>query len=241
MSGWEPRQQYRDEDERPSGGRILQMIIGGVLIIVFISLMANSCSDKGSQWDSSAVSWSQSDVSSSQTASQPVASSSTVPWDYQIVEGTVGDLIGGDMTVLPGNELLPNDDNYATGDKIWTLQYMGAVMDAGADNKANITLTSWKPIKSYKSQDAAESDMAKLKLSLKADVDLVGVYKTSYEGQTRDFAVLTLPSGQQVKQPIDDARYDQLKSLKTVPVMLEEVHDYSNYDLAYAKFRGWAA
>lgn len=238
MSGWEPRQRVHDEDERTGVGRIVQMIIGGVLVIIFISVITNSCSDKGSQWNTSTVSWSQSEASS-QSDSQ--AASGTVPWDYQIVEGTVGDLIGGDMTVLPGNELLPNDDNYATGDKIWTLQYMGAVMDTGPDNKASITLTSWKPIKSYKSQDAAESDMAKLKLSLKTDVDLVGVYKTSYEGKTRDFAVLTLPSGQQVKQPIDDARYDQLKSLKTVSVMLEEVHDYSNYDLAYAKFRGWAA
>lgn len=238
MNGWEPRREVRNEGT--GGGRILLTIIGGILAIIFISVIANSCSNKGSQWDSSAVSWSQSDNTTS-SASDTSASPGTVPWDYQIVEGTVGDLIGGDMTVLPGNELLPNDDNYATGDKIWTLQYMGAVMDTGADNKASITLTAWKAIKSYKSKEAAESDMNKLKLSLKTEVDLVGVYKTTYQGKTRDFAVLTLPSGQAVKQPIDDARYDQLKSQKKVEVLLEEVHDYSNYDLAYAKFRGWAA
>ncbi|CAM3761886.1 hypothetical protein COLU111180_07130 [Cohnella lubricantis] len=238
MNGWEPRQQQR-QNGSSNGGRLIQMIVGGILVIVFISIIANSCSDRSSQWGSSAVAWSQSESSSGQDSSSSLAPN-TVPWDYQIVEGTVGDLIGGDMTVLPGNELLPNDDNYATGDKIWTLQFMGAVMNTGDDNRASITLTAWKAIKSFKSQEAAESDMAKLKLSLKTDVDLVGVYKTSYEGQTRDFAVLTLPSGQQVKQPIDDARYDRLKSEKQAAVILEEVHDYSNYDLAYAKFRGWA-
>ena len=69
---------------------------------------------------------------------------------------------------------------------------------------------------------------------------LVGVYKTEYQGKTRNFAVLTLPSGNQIKQPIDEDRYKTLKSLKKVPINVEEIHDYVDYDLAYAKFRGWA-
>ncbi|WP_027094557.1 hypothetical protein [Cohnella thermotolerans] len=236
MNGWEPRGRNRDDSY---AARILPLLIGGILFIVFLGVVANSCSDRDSGWDSSSAAWP--DSGNAAAVSDNTAQPQTVPWDYRIVEGTVGDLINGDMTLLPDNALLPNDDNYATGDKVWVLQYMGAIMDTDANNRANITLTSWKPIKSFRKKEAAEADIAKLKLSLKAEIDLVGVYKTTYQGETRDFAVMTLPSGQTVKQPIDEARYAKLKPLKKVSVLLEEVHDYSNYDLAYAKFRGWAA
>lgn len=165
---------------------------------------------------------------------------SRIPWDYKLVEGTVGDLIGSDMTILPDNALLPNDGNYATGDKIWTLQYMSADMTTNDSGRSEVKLSAWTPIKSYAKESAAKADIAELKVSLKTTVTLVGVYKTSYQGKTRNFAVLTLPSGNQLKQPIDDERFNQLKSLKKVPIMVEEVHDFADYDSAYAKFRGWA-
>jgi hypothetical protein len=165
---------------------------------------------------------------------------SRVPWDYRVVESTVGDLIGSDMTVLPDNELLPNDGNYATGDKIWTLQFMDAELVTDADLRNEIRLSSWTTIKSYGDQKAAAEDLTNLKVSITTDVDLVGVYKTKYNDKTRNFAVLELPSGNRIKQPIDDKRYTALEKQKTASVVLEEVHDFADYDSAYAKFRGWA-
>ncbi len=165
---------------------------------------------------------------------------SRVPWDYRVVESTVGDLIGSDMTVLPDNELLPNDGNYATGDTIWTLQYMDAEMITSADQKNEVRLSEWTTLKSYPDQNTAAEDLKNLKVSITTDVDLVGVYKTKYQEKTRNFAVLELPSGNRIKQPIDDARYTALEKAKTASVVLEEVHDFADYDSAYAKFRGWA-
>jgi hypothetical protein len=49
-----------------------------------------------------------------------------------------------------------------------------------------------------------------------------------------------MPTGNQVKQPIDEERYNILKNEKKAKVVLEVVHDYLNYDAAMAKFRGWA-
>ncbi|GAV11774.1 signal peptide protein [Paenibacillus sp. chi10] len=164
----------------------------------------------------------------------------TVPWDYKIESAKVGDIIGGDMTILPDNQLLPNDNNYATGDQVWTLKYMTANMLPINEKGNDINLSSWEPIKSYSSKEAAERDLKELKLNLKAEVELVGVYKTEYQGKLRQFAVITLPSGHTVKQPIDDVRYQKFKNKKKVNVMLEEVHDFVDYDLAMAKFRGWA-
>ncbi|OBY78075.1 signal peptide protein [Paenibacillus sp. KS1] len=164
----------------------------------------------------------------------------TVPWDYKIESAKVGDIIGGDMTILPDNQLLPNDNNYATGDQVWTLKYMTANMLPINEKGNDINLSSWEPIKSYSSKEAAERDLKELKLNLKAEVELVGVYKTEYQGKLRQFAVITLPSGHTVKQPIDDVRYQKFKNKKKVSVMLEEVHDFVDYDLAMAKFRGWA-
>lgn len=221
-----------------SSSRVISLIIGGIIFIVLIGVMLNSCGKSNSSWDSSATTWSTSSSSANHTGNQN--SATTLPWDYRIVEGTVGDLIGSDMTVLPDNELLPNDDNYATNDKVWTLQFMEANMVTNAEGRNDVTLTAWKPIKSFKSKEAADKDIEQLKLQVTTEVDLVGVYKTEHEGQTRQFAVLTLPSGNQIKQPIDLERYELLKPLKTVKVIVEEVHDYSDYDMAYAKFRGWA-
>lgn len=164
-----------------------------------------------------------------------------MPWDYRVVEGTVGDLIGGDMTILPDNQLMANDDQYATGDKIWTLQHMSANMNENSQKKARITLSTWMPIKSYRNKETAETDLNRLKVSLKTKVDLVGVYETKLNGKTRQFAVLELPSGQQIKQPIDAKRYASLKPAKQAEIIMEEIHDYSNFDLAYSKFRGWAS
>jgi hypothetical protein len=169
-----------------------------------------------------------------------VSDANRVPWDYRIVEGKVADLIGSDMTVSPDNELLPNDGNYATGDSIWTLQYMDAELTVNSDNHNEIHLSSWNTIKSYKDEKSANKDLSNLKVSLQTEVDLVGVYKSENQGKTRNFAVVTLPSGNRIKQPIDDNRYAALKEQKKVKVILEEVHDFSNYDSAYAKFRGWA-
>ncbi|KGE20208.1 hypothetical protein [Paenibacillus wynnii] len=165
---------------------------------------------------------------------------SKVPWDYRVVESTVGDLIGSDMTVLPDEELLPNDGNYATGDKIWTLQFMDAELITDADQRNTIRLSSWSTIKSYGDHKTAVDDLKNLKVAVTTDVDLVGVYKTKYNNKTRNFAVLELPSGNRIKQPIDDKRYTALEKKKTASVVLEEVHDFADYDSAYAKFRGWA-
>ncbi|CAM3431789.1 MULTISPECIES: hypothetical protein [Paenibacillus] len=167
-------------------------------------------------------------------------STARVPWDYRIVEGTVGDLIGGDMTVLPDNELLPNDGNYATGDKIWTLQFMDAELTTDENQRNNIRLSSWQTIKSYKDEKSAQADLTNLKVIVKTDVELVGVYATTHKNETRRFAVIELPTGNRIKQPIDEKRYTAMEKEKTVDVVLEEVHDFADYDLAYAKFRGWA-
>ncbi|MEK4355957.1 signal peptide protein [Paenibacillus sp. FSL M7-1455] len=166
---------------------------------------------------------------------------SRVPWDYRIIEGSVGDLIGSDMTVLPDNELMPNDGNYATGDKIWVLQYMDAEMTTDSSQRSSVHLSSWSTIKTFKSQAEAKKDMANLKIPVTTEIDLVGVYKTQYKDKTRNFAVLELPSGNRIKQPIDDARYKALEKKKKVSVKLEEIHDFADYDSAYAKFRGWAS
>ncbi|WP_342566553.1 signal peptide protein [Paenibacillus sp. FSL R7-0345] len=174
------------------------------------------------------------------TSAEVTDSVSRVPWDYRVVESTVGDLVGSDMTVLPDNELLPNDENYATGDKIWTLQFMDAEMTTTADQKNEVRLSEWTTLKSYPDQNTATEDLKNLKVSITTDVDLVGVYKTKYQEKTRNFAILELPSGNRVKQPIDDERYTALEKAKTASVVLEEVHDFADYDSAYAKFRGWA-
>lgn len=174
------------------------------------------------------------------TAVEVTSNVTRVPWDYRIVTSNVGDLIGSDMTVLPNNELLPNDGNYATGDAIWTLQFMDAELTTNAQERNEIRLSTWNTIKSYPDEATAMTDLANLKVSVTTDIDLIGVYKTEFEGNTRSFAILELPSGNRIKQPIDDTRYSEIEKRKTVSVILEEVHDFADYDSAYAKFRGWA-
>jgi hypothetical protein len=168
-----------------------------------------------------------------------VSAKNVVPWDYRVEEKVVGDLINGDMTLLPDNQLLPNDDNYATGDKVWTLSYMNAEMKTDSGGRTDVVLSSWQPIKSFKSKSAAETDLANLKEQVVTEVDLVGVYKTEDQGKFREFAVITLPSGNDMKQPISEERYTKFKSKKKVKVTLEQVHNYENFDDTMAKFRGW--
>lgn len=144
------------------------------------------------------------------------------------------------MTLSPDNELLPNDGNYATGDTIWALKYMTADMVIKDGKRNDVHLSPWKAIKTYPSKQAAEKELKNVKLSLKAEVELIGVYKTEYQGKYRQFAVMTLPSGHTIKQPINQERYSNMKNKKKVAVLLEEVHDMNNYDQAMAKFRGWA-
>ncbi|ULO10170.1 signal peptide protein [Paenibacillus sp. 19GGS1-52] len=210
-------------------GRLVIARLGAAIAMMLLTvLLLSACSNN------------QQSVFHTDTATEATDSVSRVPWDYRVVESTVGDLIGSDMTVLPDNDLLPNDGNYATGDKIWTLQFMDAELVTDADQRNDIRLSSWSTIKSYGDQKTATEDLENLKVSITTDVDLVGVYKTQYKDKTRNFAVLELPSGNRIKQPIDDKRYTALEKAKTVSVVLEEVHDFADYDSAYAKFRGWA-
>lgn len=217
--------------------RLIVAIVIGIAAVAVISAIVHAVSDSKPSVLHTGNTASSGTAASSSSAGD---SSSTVPWDYKVEEAKVGDLIGADMTILPGNQLLPNDDNYATGDKVWVLSYMTAEMKTRSDGQNDVTLSSWAPLKSYRSADAAAQDLAGLKVELKADVDLVGVYKTEYQGKYRQFAMLTLPTGHTIKQPIAEDRYNSLKDKKTVKVMLEEVHDFGDYDLAMSKFRGWA-
>ncbi|AIQ66068.1 Gram-positive signal peptide protein, YSIRK family [Paenibacillus stellifer] len=207
-------------------GRSLRLVLLPLLIAAVLGLTA--CSNNPDS------------VFSTNPNADTTSDVARVPWDYRVVEGTVGDLVGSDMTILPDNELLPNDNNYATGDKVWTLQYMDAEMTTDADQKNTVKLSAWSTIKSYKDLQSATDDLKNLKVSVTTDVDLVGVYKTEYKGKTRNFAVVELPSGNRIKQPIDAKRYTDMEKKKVVSVVLEEVHDFADYDLAYAKFRGWA-
>ncbi|WP_336772745.1 signal peptide protein [Paenibacillus sp. MMO-58] len=170
----------------------------------------------------------------------PVNPVRNVPWDYRVVEEEVGDLVGSDMTIIPDNTLLPNDGNYAMGDKVWILQYMDAMLTTDDDRRSQIKLSSWDTLKSFKDEKSALADLGNLKESIQTEVDLIGVYKTENAGKTREFAVLTLPSGNVVKQPISDEKYAQLKSKSKVKVTIEQVHLYDDYDQVYSKFRGWA-
>lgn len=204
---------------RSRGGLLTAMLLLAVLLLSACSANSNSVFHTGTDTTESV---------------------SRVPWDYRVVEGKVGDLVGSDMTILPDNELLPNDGNYATGDTVWTLQFMDAELTTDADQKNEVKLSAWTTLKSYPDQKTAAEDLANLKVSITTDVDLVGVYKTQYQNKTRNFAVIELPSGNRVKQPIDDKRYTAMEKQKTVSVVLEEVHDFADYDSAYAKFRGWA-
>ncbi|PLT46048.1 hypothetical protein B8V81_4479 [Paenibacillus pasadenensis] len=212
--------------------------IAGVLGAALLALALAGCSTGSSSvFDTSGGSSS----GASAAGQSAAADTSVVPWDYRVAEAEVGDLIGGDMTILPDNQLMANDSQYATGDKIFTLQYMTANLKENSEGKASVSLSAWTPIKSYRAKAEADADLERLKLRLKTKVDLVGVYKTELDGKSRQFAVLELPSGQVVKQPIDEDRYASLKSAKQADVILEEIHDFSEYDLAYSKFRGWAA
>lgn len=222
---------------RPNQNRLILLVGIGILIIAVLFSIGNLRKSKPSVLQPSGNGTT---APVSLPAALPQAGKTTVPWDYKIDEAKVGDLIGGDMTILPDYQLLSNDDNYATGDKVWVLSYIYAEMETKAGNRNDVSLSAWKPIKSYHTQEAAQKDMENLKLQVTSEVDLIGVYKTELEGKNRQFAILNLPSGHTIKQPVTEERYNALKNKKQVKVQLEEVHDYSNYDLAMAKFRGWA-
>jgi hypothetical protein len=210
------------------------LVIGAsiLLIIWLISSIFNK--PKPTVFSGSAVK-----SSSASTINNAKSDQTSVPWDYRIEEKTVGDLINGDMSLLPDNQLLANDDNYATGDKVWTLSYMYANMKTDTAGRTSADLSSWTPIKSYKTKELADKDLSNLKDQIQTEVDLIGVYKTEENGKFREFAVITLPSGNDIKQPISEERYNSFKSKKKVKVTLEEVHNYENYDNAMSKFRGW--
>jgi hypothetical protein len=205
--------------------RVIGFLLVAVGIVVVIWLIGNAVGGKSSVFGGKSA-------SSSSTKN-------VVPWDYRIEEKTVGDLINGDMTLLPDNQLLANDDNYATGDKVWTISYMNAEMKTDSAGRTDVVLSAWTPIKSFKSKAAADTDLASLKELVETEVNLVGVYKTEDKGKFREFAVITLPSGNDMKQPISEERYTNFKSKKQVKVTLETVHNYENYDDTMAKFRGW--
>jgi hypothetical protein len=202
-------------------------LLGSLLVVVMLATMVSACSNPDS-------------VLSTKTATDTSVATARVPWDYRIQETTVADLVGSDMTIAPDNELLPNDGNYATGDKLWVLQFMDAELTTDENNKNDIHLSAWTSLKTYKDEASAKKNLAELKVSVTTEVKLIGVYKTSYRGKTRNFAVIELPTGNRVKQPIDDARYKKMEKQKNVSVVLEEVHDFADYDSTYAKFRGWA-
>jgi hypothetical protein len=178
--------------------------------------------------------------STNSKAQSALGSTSVVPWDYKLVEAKVGDLVGSDMVILPENTLLKNEQNFATGDTIQVLSFMSAEMSIDSSGSSDIKLSPWQPIQTFKTKAEADQDLADLKKQIKTDVDLVGVYKTENAGQFRYFAVVQMPTGQRIKQPIQEDRYNSFKSLKQVPIVLEEVHDFNDYDQTMAKFRGWA-
>lgn len=116
-----------------SSTRLVKARIGALCMMLLTVLLLSACSsNQGSVFDSGTA-----------ETSDSVA---RVPWDYRVVESTVGDLIGSDMTVLPDNELLPNDENYATGDKIWTLQFMDAELITDADQRNEVRLSYGRPL-----------------------------------------------------------------------------------------------
>lgn len=223
-------QYYSSSGRKKSNGlRLMLVVILGIFVIAGTTAMVKMISGKSAPV-----------LSTSNKKAASAAGKSTVPWDYKVEGAVVGDLIGADMTVGTDNHLLPNDQNYATGDKVWVLSYMTAEVNTGDDGQNSVSLSSWSPLKSYRTEQAAQEDLSSLKVQLKANVNLVGVYKTEFNGKFRQFAVLSLPSGHNIKQPVTEERYQALKDKEQVQVMLEEVHDFGDYDLAMSKFRGWA-
>lgn len=212
-------------------GRFIGLAIGLIGVIVIIWIISAALDKKPSVL-------SQTPSGSGSTTSNYAPGD--VPWDYQVQQVKVGDLIDGDMVLLPNNDRMSNDQNFATGDSIWVLSFMQATMKADSQGKNDVTLSQWKPIKSFKTKEEADKDLVELKVEIKTDVKLIGVYKTELDSQYRYFAVVELPTGQKVKQPIPEARYTSFKDKKEVSVVLEEVHDYTDFDQSMAKFRGWA-
>ena len=113
---------------------------------------------------------------------------------------------------------------------------MDAELTTDANQRNDIRLSSWQTIKSLRTK-TAESDLTNLKVTVKTDVKLVGVYKTTYKRHQ----AFCCRSGRAIgSSVIDEKRYAAMEKKDRVDVVLEEVHDFADYDLAYAKFRGWA-
>lgn len=221
--------------------RVLLMALGVGLILCIVWFIGSTFDRKPTVMQQNSFS-TNSGSSAAASGSPMTAHSNTtiVPWDYKVEEAKVGDLLGEDMVLLPNNELIFNDQNYATGDQVWVLSYMNAEMSTDATGRNDVTLSAWRPIKTFKTAEEAKDDMAQLKLEIKTEIDIIGVYKTEYQGKFRHFAIVQLPSGHTIKQPIQEDRYNSLKDKKQTQAVLEEVHDYQSYDSAMAKFRGWA-
>ncbi|MEW9698272.1 signal peptide protein [Paenibacillus sp. SI8] len=217
--------------------RFWLMAVGFVVIILIIWAVSSAFNSKPSVMNTNS---SVDGSGSSMNRISPNSASGEVPWDYQVQEAKVGDLLDGDMVLLPNNERISNDQNFATGDSVWVLRYMSAAMKADSQGKNDVTLSQWKPIKTFKTKEDADKDLLDLKPEIKTEVNLIGVYKTELDGKFRYFAIADLPTGQKIKQPISEERYKSYKDKKQVQVILEEVHDYTNYDQTMAKFRGWA-
>lgn len=224
--------------------RMLLMAFGVIILILLGWMVGSAIGHKPQVLQKSITANSSTSGTAASTTTSGTSALSTsknvVPWDYKVDEVKVGDLVGDEMVLLPNNELIANDQNYATGDQIYVLSYMSAEMATDSTGRNDVTLSAWKPIKTFKTKEDAAKDIADLKSQLKTEVDLVGVYKTELQGSFRYFAIVKMPTGQTIKQPIQEERYNSFKSKKRVAVVLEEVHDYSNYDQSMAKFRGWA-
>ncbi|MBM7568604.1 hypothetical protein [Paenibacillus sacheonensis] len=206
----------------------IYLILGGLMLCLLLS--ACGTEDQTSIFSTSSTT---DDASSSVDVAR-------VPWDYRIMQGKVGDLVGSDMTILPDNVMLPNDNNFATGDAVWTLQYMDAEITTDEQKRNQLQLSAWGTLKSYKDEASAKKDIAELKETIQTELDLVGVYKTENQGKFREFAVVAMPSGNVIKQPISEEKYASLKDQKKVKANIEQIHDFGDYDTVYAKFRGWA-
>ena len=50
---------------------------------------------------------------------------------------------------------------------MWVLSYMQATMKTDNQGKNDVTLSQWKPIKTFKTKEEADKDLAELKIEIK--------------------------------------------------------------------------
>lgn len=82
---------FKDREGHAAGRRARGTLLTTVLLLAVMVLSACSA-NSGSVFH---------------TGTDTSDSVSRVPWDYRVVEGKVGDLVGSDMTILPDNEPAP--------------------------------------------------------------------------------------------------------------------------------------